>query len=70
MDSVEFLTELIDKIKNDELTPNEQLHLYVFRKNIEGGGGDTNGRTPLPPTTEEMMKYLTMGWYVYSCIDK
>lgn len=61
----EFLSELIDRVRNDKLSDEMTKSLIdLFLMNEL----EKAGRTPKIISNENDMKYYTMGWFVYNSL--
>jgi len=62
----EFLSELIDRVRNDNISPEIRKSLTdLFLLNEL----EKVGKTPQMLLEEKDMKYYTIGWFVYNVLE-
>jgi hypothetical protein len=70
---IPFLRNLADSIENDRLLPRQLQHIgeffmsYQFQEQAIRDGA-TNESPENSFSKSELMKFIVMGWHIYSCI--
>lgn len=70
---IPFLRNLADSIENDRLLPRQLQHIgeffmsYQFQEQAIRDG-ETNESPEHSFSKSELMKFIVMGWHIYSCI--
>jgi hypothetical protein len=61
---IEFFRKLVYELEADTLTSSQRQHLGEFFMSYKSRQGECN------PSKDDMVKYLTLGWYLYTQVDK
>ena len=70
---IPFLRNLADSIESGDILPRQLQHIgeffmsYQFQEQAIKDG-DTSGSDTQPLKRADLMKFIVMGWHIYSCI--
>ena len=70
---IPFLRNLADSIESGKILPRQLQHIgeffmsYQFQQQAIKDG-DTSGSQSQPLKRADLMKFIVMGWHIYSCI--